>query len=123
MIYFLTQELVTLQEKICQSPVLRQYVVSFNIDEYNNVHLYFDRKTYMKDVFEMVFTNGIAYGQRKNPTAASEHFLVNGGNVLADSSSEDAITVGWLRTLLLCNHMSELLKQNRYCIGHCMTSC
>ena len=65
----------------------------------------------------MVLTSGPKYGETKRTMAVNQQVLINGVNhVLADRHSRDDMTVGQLWTVLLCNHMAEILQQNRYSI-------
>ena len=72
----------------------------------------------------MVLASGPNYGQTKKPMAVNQQVLMNSvDHVLADKSSRDDITVGQLWTVLLCNHMAEILHQNRYSIRKILGIC
>ena len=75
------------------------------VDEYGNIHFVLDRKNFTNDIFNVVITKGEKYGGESEP--AQGHVLIN------CCASNDQDTIGHLRNILLCNHMAEILKQNR----------
>lgn len=75
------------------------------MDEYENIHFVLDRKTFINDIFNMVITKGVKYGENSEPVQG--HVLIN------CSASNDQDTIGHLRNILLCNHMAQILKLNR----------
>ena len=98
------EEVNVLHTEICQCQAIQKYLASSFMDEYGNVHVALNRKVFIKDIFGMVFQQGINYGQKQGPVES--HALIN------CSSVNDELNVGQLRDILLCNHMTQVLKQN-----------
>ena len=93
-----------LHTEICQCQAIQKYLASSYMDEYGNIHIALNRKIFIKDIFGMVFQQGVNYGQKQGPVES--HAVINCNSV------NDELNVGQLRNILLCNHMAQVLKQN-----------
>ena len=92
--------------EISQCEAINKYLESSFADKYGNIHFVLDRKIFLKDIFKIVIQKGVNFGQKSGPDQGV--ILVN------CSSSHDQGTVGHLRNILICNHMAQILKHNRW---------
>ena len=94
-----------LHTEICQCQAIKKYLASSYIDQYRNIHFVLNRHIFIKDIFHVVIAQGVNYGQKQEPEQC---------NVFINCCSiDDELTVGKLRNVLLCNHLAQVLTQNR----------
>lgn len=94
------------QTEISQCQAIKKYMASSFVDEYSNIHIILDRKTFIKEIFGIVISQGVSYGQKQETQQSSI--------LIKCSFVDDEFTVGQLRNILLSNHIAQVLKESRY---------